>query len=363
MFLFTPIRRSVLAERQRLGRDRLPRVHARPVEPARSDAGGHRRREPAERDGRGLERLVRARLPRRAGAGHRHERDGRRAQDRRVRRRRRRPDPHESRWTARSARPARRARGPRARARAATRYGDMGHVSGRLRGPRRRRDLGADAVGPARGARLERRPRGSSRAAMELSPTNPSFLDVRNAILQADLVDRRHATSRSGRFAHRGMGYFAGPSTATTRSRSRTSALPPTSKPNGKLNGKVVDATPLPVVGASVPSAATRPASPTTSRGSRTERPLRRQERPGRHLSEGLRDGARLRPRRAADGRDPRRRGQDRLEGQAPLGVALRRRIDRRVHRTELQAAVRARQRDRRLAGAAGAATRTSTRG
>ena len=49
--------------------------------------------------------------------------------------------------------------------------------------------------------------------AMELSPANPSFLDMRNSILQADLVSRRAARSRprSGRSSpHRGMGWFAG---------------------------------------------------------------------------------------------------------------------------------------------------------
>ena len=47
---------------------------------------------------------------------------------------------------------------------------------------------------------------------MELSPSNPSKLDKRNSILQADLVDNggaNHDTIWSV-FAHRGMGYFAG---------------------------------------------------------------------------------------------------------------------------------------------------------
>src|SRR6185295_13564202 len=48
--------------------------------------------------------------------------------------------------------------------------------------------------------------------AMELSPANPSFLDMRNSIIQAD------TNTRSGKdinkiwqvFANRDMGYFAG---------------------------------------------------------------------------------------------------------------------------------------------------------
>ena len=49
--------------------------------------------------------------------------------------------------------------------------------------------------------------------AMELAPSNPSFLDMRNAILVADTaVVRRPATAHAiwKVFAHRGMGFFAG---------------------------------------------------------------------------------------------------------------------------------------------------------
>ena len=46
---------------------------------------------------------------------------------------------------------------------------------------------------------------------MELSPPDPSFLDMRNAILQADLVafGGAHADALWSIFAERGMGYFA----------------------------------------------------------------------------------------------------------------------------------------------------------
>jgi len=51
--------------------------------------------------------------------------------------------------------------------------------------------------------------------AMELSPDNPSFLDMRNAIIRADTVtnggDARSAIWQT--FAHRGMGYIAGTTT------------------------------------------------------------------------------------------------------------------------------------------------------
>ena len=45
--------------------------------------------------------------------------------------------------------------------------------------------------------------------AMELSPPSPSFLDMRNAIVQADEVANGGANSDTiwKTFAHRGMGY------------------------------------------------------------------------------------------------------------------------------------------------------------
>ncbi len=46
---------------------------------------------------------------------------------------------------------------------------------------------------------------------MELSPPAPSYLDMRNAIIQADLVNFGGAneTALWSIFAERGMGYFA----------------------------------------------------------------------------------------------------------------------------------------------------------
>ena len=47
---------------------------------------------------------------------------------------------------------------------------------------------------------------------MELSPADPSYLDMRNAILQADTASNGGAASNKiwQVFANRGMGYFAG---------------------------------------------------------------------------------------------------------------------------------------------------------
>ena len=61
-------------------------------------------------------------------------------------------------------------------------YGDFGNVLDAPRGPRRRRDLGRDAVGPARRGRL-RGGREIVTDGMRLSPPEPTFLEMRNAIL------------------------------------------------------------------------------------------------------------------------------------------------------------------------------------
>ncbi|WP_256796406.1 M36 family metallopeptidase [Terrabacter sp. Ter38] len=92
--------------------------------------------------------------------------------------------------------------------------------------------------------------------AMELSPGNPSFLDMRNSILQADLVvdgGRRQAQIWKV-FAARGMGYFAGSldgdDTAPVES---FSTPPPASTPRGTLTGTVTDAdSGSPISGAAV---------------------------------------------------------------------------------------------------------------
>ena len=72
-----------------------------------------------------------------------------------------------------------------------------GHAE--LRGPRRRRDLGRDAVGPARRS-APRRPRETDHERDAPLAGNPSFLDERDAILQADRPTTAVRTAtRSGR--------------------------------------------------------------------------------------------------------------------------------------------------------------------
>jgi extracellular elastinolytic metalloproteinase len=95
--------------------------------------------------------------------------------------------------------------------------------------------------------------------AMRLSPRNPSFLDMRNAILQANQVgvlDGRsdHEATIWQVFAGRGMGYFAATEDADDTTPIESFALPPDPGDGvGSLAGVVTDAdTGLPVAGVEV---------------------------------------------------------------------------------------------------------------
>ncbi|HEY7044220.1 MAG TPA: M36 family metallopeptidase [Nocardioidaceae bacterium] len=92
--------------------------------------------------------------------------------------------------------------------------------------------------------------------AMELSPSNPSYLDERNSILQADLVNYngRHQDKIWKIFAARGMGWFAA---ATNGDDARPvedfSTPPPANTPRGTLTGVVTNQdTGEPIAGAVV---------------------------------------------------------------------------------------------------------------
>jgi hypothetical protein len=79
--------------------------------------------------------------------------------------------------------------------------------------------------------------------AMELSPSNPSFLDMRNSILQADLVDNagRNHDAIWHVFANRGMGYFAASVDGDDVSPAEDFSMPPRGEAEGKLKGLVTD--------------------------------------------------------------------------------------------------------------------------
>lgn len=87
--------------------------------------------------------------------------------------------------------------------------------------------------------------RGLVTDAMRLSPPNPSFLDMRNAILQADLVANGGANEDTiwQVFAERGMGYFAAAGHANDTSPLESFDLPPDPADGvGSLTGVVRDA-------------------------------------------------------------------------------------------------------------------------
>jgi hypothetical protein len=92
--------------------------------------------------------------------------------------------------------------------------------------------------------------------AMELSPANPSYLDERNSILQADMVvdNGKKQTKIWQVFAHRGMGYFAGAVDGDDTTPVEDFSMPPAAgTPTGSLTGKVVDSDAgTPVAGATV---------------------------------------------------------------------------------------------------------------
>jgi extracellular elastinolytic metalloproteinase len=80
--------------------------------------------------------------------------------------------------------------------------------------------------------------------AMELSPSNPSFLDMRNSILQADIVNNGGKKQKKiwEVFAHRGMGWFAGSVDGDDAAPVEDFSMPPAANtPKGSLTGTVRD--------------------------------------------------------------------------------------------------------------------------
>jgi hypothetical protein len=134
-------------------------------------------------------------------------------------------------------------------------YGDFGKIIGR---PEVHADgeIWASTLWDLRGVLGVPTTEGLVTRAMELSPNNPSFLDMRNSILQADIV----ATGGANRdkiwsvFAKRGMGYFAAATDGDDAQPVEDFTLPPGPKAKtAKLKGTVVDsATKKPIDGAVV---------------------------------------------------------------------------------------------------------------
>lgn len=91
--------------------------------------------------------------------------------------------------------------------------------------------------------------------AMSISADDPSYLDMRNAIIQADLVgyEGQHADALWKLFANRGMGYFAGAISGDDAQPAEDFKTPPPPyTPRKAISGTVTDSNGNPVEGALV---------------------------------------------------------------------------------------------------------------
>ncbi|HET7128993.1 MAG TPA: M36 family metallopeptidase [Gaiellaceae bacterium] len=122
-------------------------------------------------------------------------------------------------------------------------YGDYGHIIGQVE-VHADGEIWGETLWDLRNAVGSETAEALITRAMELSPSNPSMLDERNSILQADEVDfsgSNHDTIWSV-FAHRGMGFFAGSlSGDDTKPVEDFSPPPAPGTPTGTLAGTVTD--------------------------------------------------------------------------------------------------------------------------
>jgi extracellular elastinolytic metalloproteinase len=121
-------------------------------------------------------------------------------------------------------------------------YADYGHVSG---SPEVHSDgeIWAQTLWSLRDRLGSRTSEALVTRAMELAPANPSFLDMRNAILVADtsLFAGQHHTAIWRTFARRGMGFFAGSLGGNDSSPAADFSMPPSGTGRGTISGVVTD--------------------------------------------------------------------------------------------------------------------------
>jgi hypothetical protein len=123
-------------------------------------------------------------------------------------------------------------------------YGDYGRVSARGVEVHADGEIWAQTLWDLRAAIGSKKAESLVTRAMELSPSNPSFLDERNSILQADLVVDGGKLQKKiwTVFAHRGMGYFAGAVNGDDTQPVEDFSMPPAADtPRGTLTGTVTD--------------------------------------------------------------------------------------------------------------------------
>ena len=218
-------------------------------------------------------------------------------------------------------------------------YGDMGHIwSG---GPEVHADgeIWAQTLWDLRTAVGVADSRFLVTEAMRLSPANPSFLDMRNSILQANQVgvldgraDREAAIWQV--FATRGMGFFAATEDADDTEPIQSFALPPSpAAGTGSLAGVVTDAdTGQPVAGVKVAFAGLEISDTTNVLGQYAIADV-----PVGTYPQVIASKARLRPRYRLERGHRRGHGKlVRLRRPPRLGRVRRRRPHRFVHRPEL---------------------------
>src|SRR2546423_12811868 len=116
--------------------------------------------------------------------------------------------------------------------------------------------MGAETLWDVRTALGPRRAESLVTRAMELSPANPSFLDMRNAILMADqVISKGSANAKIWKgLAARAMGWFAGAADGAATPPGGAFPRPPApGTPTGSPPGLVTDQDPgMPTQGATV---------------------------------------------------------------------------------------------------------------
>ena len=198
-------------ERRQRGGHRLPRVHPRSFQPARGRRARQldARQHPGGRDGRGVERLVRDRLPGQRKALHRHRR-GRGAPSSAPTSGAGSICSERSRWTARVGSTVPELPGRRRTTRVATRTATSARSSASRRYTRTARSgVRRSGISARRSARSVRRSGWSHGQWSSRRPIRRSSTCATRSFRPTSSAVGRTASTIWNVFAHRGMGYFA----------------------------------------------------------------------------------------------------------------------------------------------------------